>query len=189
MATPTYMQENNADLVRLIKDGAIFIRETGADAPEGTNWVPGVGDAALGYYSDTGFVLTPVSGDATDFTAHNGDIVHSEQAPGNWTLGFSGLEANQANAEVYFDTEVSVDGSIMVTSAAASKHYDIVTVGLDQQDRLAVVHYPRVKISEREALTFNRTTLLAYGMTFRTFRGGPDAPYHFHAWGLVPDEA
>lgn len=185
MATPTYMQDNNADLVRLIKDGAIFIRETGATAPTGLEWEPGASDGKLGYYGEDGFVLTPVTGDSTDFTAHNGDIVHSEQSPGNWTLGFSALEANEQNAEAYFDTEVGVDGEITVTSAAASKYYDIVTVGLDQNDDLALVHYPRVQISEREALNFNRTSLLAYGMTFRTFRGGTDAPYHFRAWGLV----
>lgn len=189
MATPAYMETNNPELVRLIKDGAIFIRDVGAEAPDGVEWEPGVGDGKLGYYGEDGFTLTSAPGTSTDHTAHNGDIVHTEQAPGNWTLGFAGLEANEANAEAYFDTEVGADGSVTVTSAAAARYYDIVTVGLDQNDELVVVHYPRVQLSEREAIAFNRTSLLAYGMTFRTFRGGAAAPYHFRAWGLVKSAA
>lgn len=188
MATPTYMETNNPDLVKLIKDGAIFIREVGAAAPTGAEWTPSAGDAKLGYYSEDGFTLTPVAGDSTSFVAHNGDEVHEEQSPGHWTLGFAGLEANETNAEAYFDTTVEADGSVTVTTAAADKFYDIVSAGLDQNDELIVVHYPRVKLTEREAITFNRSTLLAYGMTFRTFKGGEAAPYHFKAWGLVPDE-
>lgn len=187
MATPAYMETNNADLVRLIKDGAIFVRPVGSAAPTGVDWTPGVEDGKVGYYSEDGFTLAPQAGDETTFTAHNGDDVHSEQAPGHWTLQFSGLEANEGNAETYFDTEVDpVDGSVTVTTAAASKYYDIVTVGLDQNDEVTVVHYPKVKISEREGIQFNRTNLLAYGMTFRTFKGDAAAPYHFKAWGVVP---
>lgn len=186
MATPAYMETNNADLVKLIKDGAIFIREVGATAPTGPEWVPGAEDAKVGYYSEDGFTLAPAPGDETTFTAHNGDDVHSEQAPGHWTLAFAGLEANEANAEAYFDTEVGADGSVTVTTAAASKYYDIVTVGLDQNDGLVLAHYPRVKINGREGIQFNRTNLLAYNMTFRTFKGDATAPYHFKAWGMAP---
>lgn len=190
MAKPAYMEDNDASLARLIKDGAIFIRQVGATAPTGTSWTPSAGDNMLGYYSDDGYTLTPVPGDETNLTGHNGDLLVSESAPGWWTLGFSGLEGNETVTSTYFDVDVDAeDGSVTVTSAAASKRHDIVCVGMDQQERLIVVHYPNVQIdnSSREGLVFNRTTLLAASMTFKTFKGGSSTPYHFKAWGMVAD--
>lgn len=192
MAKPAYMDSgNDADLARLIKDGAIFLRQVGATAPTGTDWTPTPAtDLQLGYYSDDGYTLTPVPGDETNLTGHNGDALISEAAPGWWTTAFSALEGNETVTSAYFDVDVDeTDGSVTVTSAAASRRHDLVTVGLDQQDRLIVVHYPNVQIdnSAREGLTFNRTTLLAHGLTFKTFKGGALAPYHFKAWGLVAD--
>lgn len=191
MVKPAYMDTgNDADLARLIKDGAVFIRDVGATPPTGTTWTPGVGDEQVGYYSDEGFNLNPVPGDETNLTGHNGDPLISESAPGWWTVGFSGLEGNEAVTSTYFDVDVDPeDGSVTVTSASASKRYDLITVGLDQQERLILVHYPNVQIdnSSREGLTFNRTTLLAMGLTFKTFKGGTGAPYAFKAWGLVAD--
>src|SRR5690606_20534863 len=140
--------------------------------------------------SEDGFTLDPNPGDETTINGHNGDPVISEAAPGYWGLGFSGLEGNETITSAYFDVDVDVDGSVTITSAAASRRYDIVTVGLDQNERLILVHYPNVQIdnSSREGLTFNRTTLLAYGLTFRTFKGGSAAPYHFKASGFVAED-
>lgn len=190
MAKPSYMETGvDADLARLIKDGAVFVRESGtSDIPEDENWTPTSADSQIGYYSDDGFTLAPSPGDTTELTGHNGDVLVAESDPGFWTLQFAALEGNQTTTEAYFDTTVdATDGSITVTSAAASKRYDIVTVGMDQKERLILVHYPSVQISEREGVVFNRTTLMALSATFRTFRGGTAAPYHFKAWGLVAD--
>lgn len=189
MAKPSYMDTGiDASLARLVKDGAIFIRDVGSAAPEGVDWTPTAGDSQIGYYGEDGFVLTPTPGDTTELVAHNGDPVIADSAPGYWTVQFAGLEGNTVNTETYFDTTVDGDGAITVTTAAANKRYDIVTVGLDQNDRVILVHYPNVQISEREGITFNRTTLLAYNATFRTFRGGSTTPYHFKAWGFVAEE-
>lgn len=187
MSKPSYVDTtNDAALARLIKTGAIFIRESGTtDIPKSATWVPQSVASVIGYYSDDGFTLTPNPGDTTELTGHNGDPLVSEAAPGYWGLAFAGLEGNQTTVKTYFDVEIGADGSVTVTSAAANKRYDIVTVGVDQLERPIVVHYPNVQISEREGITFNRTTLLALGMTFRTFKGGPAAPYMFKAWGLV----
>lgn len=191
MAGPSYLSTGiDADLVRLIKDGALFLREVGTtDVPEGTDWTPGNPDEQLGYYSEDGFVLTPVPGDETTINGHNGDPVISEAAPGNWTVGFSGLEGNERITAAYFDVDVAPDGSVTVTKAAASRRYDLVIVGLDQNDRLILAHFPNVQLdnSSRGALTFNRTTLLAYALQFKTFKGGASAPYHFKAWGFVAE--
>lgn len=191
MAKPAYMTTGvDADLARLIKDGAVFVRESGTtDIPTGTDWTPTNAASQIGYYSDDGFTLAPSPGDTTELTGHNGDVLKAETDPGFWTVAFAGLEGNRVTAETYFDTTVASDGSITVTSAAASKRYDLVTVGLDDKERLILVHYPNVQISEREGITFNRTTLLAMSATFRTFKGGAAAPYHFKAWGLVAEES
>lgn len=192
MAKPSYMTDGiDASLVRLVKDGAIFIREAGTvDIPTDATWTPGDATTQVGYYSEDGFVLTPVPGDETVINAHNGDPVVAEAAPGYWTLGFSGIEGNEAVTAAYFDVDVAVDGSVTVTSASASRRYDVVTVGLDQNERLIVAHYPNVQIdnSSREGLTFNRTSLLAYALQFRTFPGGVASPYHFKAWGFVAED-
>lgn len=189
MATPAFMETNDAALARLVKNGAIFVRDAGATAPTGLTWTPSGSDAKIGYYSEDGFTLSPQPGDETTFSAHNGDDVISEQAPGHWTLQFAGLEGNDVNTETYFEVEADEGGAITVTTAATSKRYDIVTVGLDQKDRLIVIHYPNVQINAREDMVFNRSTLLAYGCTFRTFKGGALAPYHFKAWGFAPQTA
>lgn len=190
MAKPAYMTTGlDADLARLIKDGAIFIREAGtSDIPVDESWTPTDGTSQIGYYSEDGFTLAPSPGDTTELTGHNGDPLVAESAPGFWTVAFAGLEGNETTVTTYFDTVAGADGSITVTSAAANKRYDIVTVGLDQQERVILVHYPNVQISDREGVSFNRTTLLAMGATFRTFRGGAAAPYQFKAWGLIADD-
>lgn len=191
MAAPTYLTQNDADLTRLIKDGAIFIRPEGSTPPTGPDWTPGPTDGQVGYYSEDGFTLTPVPGESTELLGHNGDTLISEGAPGWWTVSFAGLEGSPDITCAYFDidpSELGAGGSVTVTKASNSRRYDIVTVGLDQRDRLIVAHYPSVQVSDKEPMVFNRTTLLAYGVTFRTFRGGPDTPYHFKAWGMVIDD-
>lgn len=192
MAAPEYLNNNAAELVRLIKDGAIFIREEGAaNVPTGTSWTPTASDGQIGYYSEDGFTLTPNPGDTTEIKGHNGDTVIAEQEPGYWTIGFSGLESGTTITAAYFDineSEIGADGSVTVARASNNKRYDLVVVGLDQKERLIVAHFPSVQISEKEAMTFNRTTLLAYGLTFRTFKGSSAYPYHFKAWGFIAED-
>ena len=192
MAKPAYLEDNSAELVRVIKNGAIFLRKVGATAPTGPDWTPTPTDGFLGYYSTDGYTLTPEPGSTEEMEGHNGDILITETAPGNWKVGVSALEGNERVNSAYFDIDpdqIGEDGSFTVDKASAALEYDMVTVGLDQRDRLVIAHYPRVKISDREAVTFNRTTLMAMGMTFRTFKGPKTSPYHFKAWGFVIDEA
>lgn len=187
MAKPSYMTSGvDADAVRLIKDGAIFIRETSTtDIPASDSWVPADPTTQLGYYGEDGVQVTPNPGDSTELVGHNGDILIVEQSPGYWTVQFGGLEANDVNVGAYFDTEVAGDGSVTVTKASASKRWDIVIAGFDNQERMIVAHFPNVQLDSREAVTLNRTTLVILNMTFRTFIGRPAAPYHFKAWGLT----
>ena len=192
MADLDYLDDQRAaELARLIKDGAIFIRPEGATPPTGLSWKPGEDAGSVGYYGDEGFELAAAAGDSTDLTGHNGDVLVSDQAPGWWTVKFSGLEGRARITAAYFDVDekdIGADGAVTVNSAANNKRYDIVTVGLDQKGRAALIHYPSVQISEKDSIVFNRTTLMAMGLTFRTFKGGSAAPYHFRAWGLIIDD-
>lgn len=194
MARPAYLDDTRAaELARLIKDGAIFIRPEGSTPPSGLTWVPTTEDkkSVVGYYSEDGQELTPVPGDSEDLLGHNGDVLVSEQAPGWWTIKFSGLEGRQTVTCTYFDVDpeaLGADGSITIDKASNSTRYDLVCVGLDQKERLIILHFPSVQISEKDAIVFNRTTLTALGMTFRTFKGGSAAPYQIRAWGLINEE-
>lgn len=191
MAKPAYLDNNAAELVRLIKDGAVFIRPAGAlNAPTGADWTPGAEDGQIGYYSEDGYTLTPTPGDTTEINAHNGDPVVAETAPGYWAYAFSALESGTTVAAAYFDIDpedVGEDGSVTINGASNTKRYDLVIVGMDQRENLIVAHVPNAQISEKEAMTFNTSTLMAYGMTFRTFKGDETAPYHIKAWGLIQD--
>lgn len=193
MTVPTYMEsQNDATLVRLIKNGVILLRKASANptAPTTGTWDADSPDwfneaAVLGYYSEDGFTLAPQPGDTTTFTAHNGDDVLEETAPGHWTFQFSSIQDGPVAAEAYFDAPVAEDGSIEVITAAASTEWDLVIAGLDQRGRKIVAHAPITKINAREGMVFNRTTLLQAGITLRTFRGRDEgARYHFKTWGI-----
>lgn len=172
---------NDATNVQLVLDGKLFFLDDASPAPSGPDWTPGVNDVELGYYSEDGFVLTPVPGDETEFPAHNGDVVETDQLPGNWTVGFSGIETKKQLLEAYMDATVNPsDGSVTVTKASTEKRRRLVTVGISKDDLKVLTYYPIVKVSDREPITYNRTTLKAYGLTFRTFK---HATYgHFKQW-------
>lgn len=174
--------KNDADLVRLIADGRIFLADLTAPQPTGLNWTPTSEWADIGYYSEDGFELTPNPGDSTEMAAHNGDTVVEDQKDGNWGLKFAGIQHGAPITEAYFETEVdTATGHYKVTKASASKLRQVVTVGMSADGKVILAHYPRVKVSDREAVVFNRTTLNALGLTFRTFKD-QTLVAHFQVW-------
>lgn len=181
---------NDASLARLIKDGRIFLAPYGAPAPTGPTWTPSAAYRDLGYYSEDGFTLSPQPGDNTQLKGHNGDIVVDESDPGNWTLAFSGIEEGKDITETYFDTTVDPeDGSFTVTKASVETYRSVVTIGIGSNGETILLHYPRVKVSDREDITFNRTTLEALGVTFSTYKDtSPDSPYQFKGWSTALQE-
>lgn len=190
MNQPAYLDDTRAaELARLIKDGAAFLRPVGSAPVTGLGWDGAANTQyCIGYYSEDGVELTAVPGDETEFQGHNGDVLVTDQQPGHWTVGISPLEARQNNIEAYFDAEFQPDGSLVVSKASADKEFDLVLVGLDQRDQLIIMEFPRVKLNAREAITLSRTSLVMYGMTFRTFKHDlAGTPCHFRAFGLLPD--
>lgn len=173
---------NNADNVRLVSDGRILLGAYGSEAPTGNDWVPGEGRTDIGYYSEDGFSLTPAPGDNKNFKAHNEDVVIDIDGPGQWAVAFSGIEQKKEVIEAYFDAVVDEeDGSITIDRASIATYRDLVTIGIAGDDELIITHFPRVKVADREALTYNPGTINAYGMTFNTFKH-PTLGYHFKQW-------
>jgi hypothetical protein len=167
---------NNPDQVRLVQDGRILLGAYGITAPTGTSWDPSSDLSAgtradIGYYSEDGFTLTPEPGDNTQIKGHNEDVVVDQDAPGTWAVNFAAFQQNKAVVEAYFDAVVNPDeGSITLTKASVSTYRDLVTVGIAGDDELIITHYPRVKVSDRDALTYAPGSVNSYGITFRAFK-------------------
>jgi len=162
---------NNADNTAIIPDGILYIGAPGAAAPTGSDFVPATGWTELGYYSEDGYSLTPNTPSTTDLIGHNGDTVEStSDGNGTWSLQFGPIETKPLTVETYFDATVDpVDGSIEVTKASVDTYRSVIAVALAKNGRRIVKHFPKVRVSDRDGLTFNRSSLLMFGMTFQTY--------------------
>lgn len=163
---------NNADNTAIVPDGIIYFGAVGAPAPTSSAFVPGADYTEIGYYSEDGYQLTPNAPSTTDLVAHNGDTVQTTtDGNGSWALGFGPIETKQIIVESYFDATVDLsEGSVEVTKASVNTYRSIIAIALPEDGRRIVKHFPKVKVSDREPITFNRSTLLMYGMTFQTFK-------------------
>ena len=178
---------NDADLVKLIKEAAVFRYDVGASV--GTlngNWKPADGKEPLGYFSEDGITIHPEAGESNDFTGHNGDTVVSWDSGGYWTIQFAGLESKKEVVETYFDATVDATGAITIDKASCDKPAQYVIAGLTQAENLIVLHIPKAKVGEREDLVWKISELMSYGMTLRAMKDA-QAPYYFKAWGFATD--
>lgn len=171
---------NNASNTAIIPDGILYIGAPGATAPTGSDFVPGAGWTELGYYSEDGYSLTPNTPSTTDLIAHNGDTVQTtSDGNGTWALQFGPIETKKLTVETYFDATVNLtEGSIAVTKASINTDRAIIAIALPKDGRRIVKHFPKVRVSDRDGLTFNRSTLLMFGMTFQTYLDA-DTGYQF----------
>lgn len=99
---------NNADLVKVIKQYALFLVKKGETfaKPTSENWTPGE-LKPIGYSSEDGAVIHPEPGDETEIKGHNGDTVYSETDGGYWTIQCAGIECRKSIAEAYFGVEAT----------------------------------------------------------------------------------
>lgn len=162
---------NEADNVAIVPDGIIYLADAGATLPASSEWTATEEYTEIGYYSEDGYQLTPQPGTETDLIAHNGDVPLSyTDSNGFWNLAFGPIETKQKIVETYFDATVDLStGSVTVSRASTRTERVVVAVALPKDGRRIVKAFPRVKVSDREPITFNRTTLITYGMTFRTY--------------------
>lgn len=175
---------NDVNKVSLAVDGGIWIGPEGGvvgKIPDSSAFAPGTeGYDAVGYYSQEGSQLTPVPGTETSITAHNGDVVFDQAEPGWWTFAFGAIEfRNSISAEMFFDTPIDdTDGSIEVTTAAVTTYRSLISIAINSDATKSLAFFPRVKISERQTINFNNTSLVALGATFKTFKDNT-LGYHF----------
>lgn len=187
MADTSYISSgNNADLVKLIKDYALFLfkKDEPFTMPTSADWQPPTGKEPVGYNSEDGAVLHPEPGDATEIKAHNGDVVVSESAPGQWTLQIPGIESKKDIIEAYFGTEADADGNFHVKDATSNIEYGFVLAALDQHGNPIVVCGQKAKVTDRDDMTLSASEVLTYNITLGMFKGSDG--YQFHAYGLVP---
>lgn len=163
---------NNADNTRIVPDGIIYFGAVGATAPTGSAWTPSGSWTEIGYYSEDGYSLSANAPGTTDLNAHNGDIVKTTtEDNGSWNLQFGPIETSKIIVESYFDSTVNLaTGSIEVASAAVNTDRAIVAIAIGDDGKRIVKHFPKVRVTDRDGLTFNRNTLLMYGMTFKTYK-------------------
>lgn len=179
---------NNANLVNVIKEAAIFQYELTDSVGElGPDWRPADGKEPFGYFSEDGITIHPEAGDSNDFTAHNGDTVLSIESGGYWTVQFAALEAKKQVIETYFDTTTGADGSITISNSDITTYHQYVVAGLTQSEKLILLHIPKAKISERDDITWTISDLQNFNMTLRMFKGDGDTDYLFKAWGFAQD--
>lgn len=169
--------KNDASNVGIVPDGMLFLGPVGVTPPTSSTTTPDPSMTQLGYYSEDGYTLTPNAGDTTDFNAHNGDIVDSEQEPGSWAAQFSAIESKKAVVEAYFDAVVNLaTASITVSKASTTRFYSLIAIAIRKDGSQVLKFFPKVQVSDRDAITYNRSTLIGYGMTFRTFPDPSDSP-------------
>jgi hypothetical protein len=189
MANDNFAQsDNNAALIALIKQYELFLIPYDVStftAPTGIDWTPPASTTPLGYSSEDGSVLHPEPGDETTITAHNGDIVYSESAPGFWTFQFPGIEMRKTTVSAYFDADVDpADGSITVSKASTSKKWHAVIRALDQDDHKILIYAPKAKVGDRDDLNLKYEEQVTPNMTFKFLK---DNDVMFKAWGLAKD--
>ena len=192
MATDTsYITSGNrADLVKLIKDYALFLWKLDdpniPEMPDSEKWTPPEGKKPVGYNSEDGAVLHPEPGDETEIKGHNGDIVVSEQEPGYWTLQIPGIECRQDIAEAYFGVKADTDGNFHVRDAATNIEYMAVLACLDQYGNPIVLPIGKCKVSDRDDMTLVSTEVVTFNVTFKMFKAADG--YMFHVYGLLAAE-
>lgn len=179
---------NNADLVKLIKDYALFLfrKNEQFTPPTSTDWAPPKGKKPVGYNSEDGATLHPEPGDTTEIKAHNGDIAVSETSPGNWTLQIPSIESSKDIVEAYFGTIADAEtGALHVKDASTGEEYSFVLAALDQHGNPIIMYAQRAKVTDRDDITMNSTDVMTYNITLSMFKGTDG--YQFHAYGLLPD--
>ncbi|OXN01657.1 hypothetical protein [Bifidobacterium vansinderenii] len=176
---------NNSDLVKLIKEAAIYKFDVNETLTFGPNWRPADGKDPFGYFSEDGIVIHPESGDSNDFKAHNGNVVISQSSGGYWTIQFTGLESKKEVVETYFDATIGEDGGLTISSAECNRISQYVVAGLTQSEDLILLHVPKAKVNEREDITWNVSKLQNFGMTLRTYRDSTKYPYFMKAYGFA----
>lgn len=176
---------NDAGNVRVVKQGAVFLYHTGDEsfkAPTGTDWTPGSAKP-IGYFSEDGFTLHPEPGDETEIKGHNGDTVYYDRSGGYWTAQVVGLECRKTVLEAYFGAAPNDTGGFDLSDAATTTAWEVVVVGMDQNDKPLLIHLENAVVSDRGDMQGLYTDTLKFDLTLRA-RNGSGTHKMVHVYGL-----
>lgn len=159
--TASHSSEN----VRVIKDYAVWLLSVATGLPTSTTWTPPSGTSPIGWNTEDGAELEFKSGDNTDIKGHDGSVVLSLSAPGNYTLKIPAMETTKAVAQAYFGVTVGSDGSIH-SAGNPSGMYQLVLAGIDQNDKPVIIVLRDATITDRDSITLSAGKAMTMTMTF-----------------------
>lgn len=157
-------QEN----VKTAEGGVVYIAPIGSTAPSAGDDELGVDWVDLGYMANQGTAINPVPGDQVQVLAHNDDIVIQKTKKGNITFQFPFIELNDDVFEIYWDTQIGVDGSFSIEGGAANTEYMLVYDIYYSDETADRFFAPRVGIETRSAVANNTTSPVTFDITFGT---------------------
>lgn len=178
----TIAASHNSANVRLIKDYAVWLLPDASNLPTSTAWTPPSGVKPVGWNTDDGAELAFEAGDTTDIKGHDGSVVLSVGAPGNYTLKIPALEMTKTVAQAYFGVTVGADGAIHSAGNPTGK-YQVVLAGIDHAGRPVIIVLRDATITDRDSITLSAGSSMTMTMTF-TAHTASDGK-QFDAYGLT----
>jgi hypothetical protein len=164
-----------------VEGGVLYLAPLGTTPPTSATDPLDSAFVDLGYWAEDGSELTPVPGDTVTITAHNGDIVIEKTKKGNLNLKFPFIELNKPVFETYWDTTVAADGSYTIADGRVLTEYCLVYDRLFSDETIDRQFSPRVRISDRGAVTNNDSDPLTHEMTFGTLKADGFSK-HIYGW-------
>lgn len=178
----TIAASHNSANVRLIKDYAVWLLPDATGLPTSTAWTPPSGVKPVGWNTDDGAEFAFEAGETNDIKGHDGSVVLSVGAPGNYTLKIPALEMTKTVAQAYFGVTVGTDGAIHSAGNPTGK-YQVVLAGIDQAGRPVIIVLRDATITDRDSITLSAGSSMTMTMTF-TAHTASDGK-QFDAYGLT----
>ncbi len=175
---------HSAANVRLIKDFAVFLLPDAKNLPTGTTWTPPDGVTPVGWATDKGLTLTLKAGSTTDIKGHNGTVVKSLTAPGNFTLKIPAMESRKSVAAAYFG--VSADRGVIKSNGESGGTYQAVVAGIDTDGKPVVIVLRDATVTDRDDITLAGGSAIEMGITL-TAHTPSDGDSQLTVYGLTVD--
>lgn len=156
-------KSHSADNVRVIKDFAVFLLPDAKNLPTSTTWTPPDGVTPVGWATDKGLTLALKAGSTTDIKGHDGSVVKSLTAPGNFTLKIPAMESRKSVAAAYFGVDAT-DG-VIKSNGEAGGTYQVVVAGIDTDGKPVVIVLRDATVTDRDDITLAGGSAIVLGIT------------------------
>lgn len=156
-------KSHSAANVRVIKDFAVFLLTDTTNLPTGTSWTPPSGVTPVGWATDKGLTLSLKAGSTADIKGHDGGVVKSLTAPGNFTLKIPAMESRKSVAAAYFG--VTVEDGVIKSNGEAGGTYQVVVAGIDEDGKPVVIVLRDATVTDRDDITLVGGSAIVMGIT------------------------